>query len=390
MFQKLPQMKDSTVFSDKKFEQNSLQLLLFVDDRCSSQKNVEQLKIYLHSLTKEYEFYLEVIEIGKHPHLVEYFKLVATPALVKINPLPRHTLAGSDLTAQLQRWWHRWQNVLQQQHENEEPHSHSKSSILQTCIPSSELIRLSDEIFRLKQEKEELKQQLEFKDQMLAMLAHDLRSPLTAASMAVETIEIARKHQNPEKAAILQTQLCQQAKKQFKIMDKMINDLLQVSQSMNRELKILPIELKLSNLCDEILLNLQSKFQAKNLHLIKDIPQNLPCVYADPELMRQVFINLLENAIKYTPNNGQITLAIMHRTTQLIQVSISDTGKGIPKEKRELIFQGHFRLKRDEKTEGYGIGLALCRKVINAHNGQIWVDSNTIQGSCFHFTLPVY
>jgi two-component system clock-associated histidine kinase SasA len=390
MFRKLPYMNDSTVFGDVKFEQNSLQLLLFVDDRRSSQKNVEQIKTYLHSLTKEYEFYLEVIEIGKHPHLVEYFKLVATPALVKINPPPKHTLAGSDLIEQLQKWWHRWQNALFEQEGDIIQSSDTQSSILQTCIPSSELIRLSDEIFRLKQEKEELKQQLEFKDQMLAMLAHDLRSPLTAASMAVETIDIVKKHQNPETAAKLQTQLCQQAKKQFKIMDKMINDLLQMSHSMNRELKISPVELKLTHLCDEILLNLQSKFQEKNLTLVKDIPQDLPVIYGDPELMRQVFVNLLENAIKYTPKNGQITCSIIHRTSWQIQASISDTGMGIPKEKRELIFQGHFRLKRDENTEGYGIGLALCRKVINAHNGQIWVDSNIPKGSCFHFTLPVY
>lgn len=390
-----PSINDSMVFGSEKIKKNYLQLLLFIDDRHSSQKNIEQIKNYLDSLTQDYQFYLEVIEISKHPHLLEHFKLVATPALVKINPLPKHTLAGSDLTIQLQKWWYRWQNDLltQNEHSNNIVSEEKNSSILQTCIPSSDLIRLNDEIFRLKQEKEELKKQIEFKDQMLAMLAHDLRSPLTAASLALETIEKIKDNCNPEFINLqpsLLKKLYTEVKKQFKLMDKMITDLLHISKSMNRDLEISPIELNLAHLCTEILVNLEVKLKQKNLILIKDIPQNLPNVCADLELLRQVIINLLENAIKYTPNNGQITLSILHRTNQVIQVTISDTGMGIPKEKRELIFNGHFRLKRDKEIEGFGIGLALCHKVIKAHSGEIWVDNNTPQGSRFHFTLPVY
>ena len=87
---------------------------------------------------------------------------------------------------------------------------------------------------------------------------------------------------------------------------------------------------------------------------------------------------------------GTISLSVIHRTSQQVQVSISDTGDGIPKEKQERIFEGHFRLKRDEKKEGYGLGLALCRNIVRAHYGQIWVDSAPNKGSSFHFTLPVY
>ncbi|NCQ03573.1 MAG: histidine kinase, partial [Cyanobacteria bacterium] len=72
---------------------NTLQLLLFVDHRYSTQKNILEIKNYLNSLMKNYDFQLEVLEISKYPYLVEYFKLVATPALVKVNPLPQQTLA---------------------------------------------------------------------------------------------------------------------------------------------------------------------------------------------------------------------------------------------------------------------------------------------------------
>jgi two-component system clock-associated histidine kinase SasA len=105
--------------------------------------------------------------------------------------------------------------------------------------------------------------------------------------------------------------------------------------------------------------------------------------------VRQVIVNLLDNANKYTPEGGKISLSILHRTSQKIQVSVCDDGPGIPEEKREHIFEGHFRLQRDEAQEGYGLGLSLCRKVIRAHCGQIWVDSIFDRGSCFHFTLPV-
>lgn len=370
-------------------QRDSLQLLLFVDNRLSSQKNIEQIKNYLHSLTEEFEFQLEVLEISQHPHLVEYFKLVATPALVKINPPPQQILAGSNLTAQLQKWWYRWQSALEENlsdsHNNE-----SENSILQTCLPSSELIRLSDQIFQLQQEVKELKQQLQFKDQMLAMLAHDLRSPLTGASIAIETIELVKNQPDIESQEKLQKQLVQHAKSQFNIMTKMITDLLQTSKNSDFQLAIVPVKMNIIELVKEIIDSFHSKFEQKKQHFKQDIPQSLPSVYADPELIRQVIVNLLENAIKYTPPEGEIITSIIHKTSQKIQVSVIDTGSGIPNEKKEKIFEGHFRLKRDESKEGYGIGLALCRQVINAHHGNIWVDNNGNQGSCFRFTLPVY
>ncbi len=370
-------------------QRDSLQLLLFVDNRLSSQKNIEQIKNYLHSLTEEFEFQLEVLEISQHPHLVEYFKLVATPALVKINPPPQQILAGSNLTAQLQKWWYRWQSALEENlsdsHNNE-----SENSILQTCLPSSELIRLSDQIFQLQQEVKKLKQQLQFKDQMLAMLAHDLRSPLTAASIAIETIELVKNQPDIESQEKLQKQLVQHAKSQFNIMTKMITDLLQTSKNSDFQLAIVPVKMNIIELVKEIIDSFHSKFEQKKQHFKQDVPQSLPSVYADPELIRQVIVNLLENAIKYTPPEGEIITSIIHKTSQKIQVSVIDTGSGIPNEKKEKIFEGHFRLKRDESKEGYGIGLALCRQVINAHHGNIWVDNNGNQGSCFRFTLPVY
>ncbi|MBR8831455.1 MAG: Adaptive-response sensory-kinase SasA [Chroococcopsis gigantea SAG 12.99] len=358
-----------------------IQLLLFVDDRPSSQDTIGQIQTYLDSLNSEYLIELQIIEIREQPHLLEHFRLVATPALVKIAPGSRHTLAGSNVVEQLKKWWHRWQAEIQ-----------DTSAIVPTndVNYSAEMIRFSDEIFRLKKEKEELLEQLKFKDQILAMLAHDLRSPLTAASIAVETLELAQNQPDTPKSLQIREQLYQQSRRQFRIMNRLITDILQASKSMAAQFTIQHTHLYLQTLCAEILEQFVDKFKRKNLTIEADLPQDVPPVYADEELIRQVVVNLLENAIKYTPDGGKLNIVILHRTTQKIQVSICDTGPGIPEEKRERIFEGHFRLKRDEEKDGYGLGLSFCRKIIGAHHGQIWVDSVMDQGSSFHFTLPVY
>ncbi|AFZ36783.1 histidine kinase [Stanieria cyanosphaera PCC 7437] len=370
----------------------TLQLLLFVNEHPTSQEYIRRVKTYLENLQAEYPFELQVIEIGKQPHLVEHFKLIATPALVKINPLPRQTLTGSNLIDQLQQWWPRWQTSvqvnLQEQISEEEKYSYVGED--NSVKYSAELIRLSDKIFTLQREKEELQEQLRFKEQILAMLAHDLRSPLTAASIAVETLEISFSQPDQEKAQKLRGQLFKQARKQFQIMNKMIADLLQASKNVGSQLQIEPSKLYLQPLCKDIISQFSDRMTEKSQQLTADIPQDVPAVYADEELVRQVIINLLENAIKYTPEEGKINLSILHRTSQKVQLSLCDNGPGIPAAKQERIFEGHFRLKRDRSKEGYGLGLSLCRKIINSHYGQIWVDSVPGGGSCFHFTLPAY
>jgi two-component system clock-associated histidine kinase SasA len=363
----------------------ALQLLLFIDNRPGSQEQIQHVEDYLQTLQANYPFTLQLVNVSDQPYLAEYFKLVATPALVKIYPEPRQILAGSDIIVRLQKWWTRWQTNAQQQAEKLRQYNHAPPD----ANYAAEVLCLSDEIFRLKQEKEELQEQLYFKDQVLAMLAHDLRSPLTAASIAVDTLEIAQK-QEAHKAEALKKQLYKHAKTQFRTMNRMIADILQTSSNQTAQLHLRPSRLYLQILCQEIIDEFAEGFRKKSLHLEPDLPQDLPAVYADAELIRQVLVNLVENACKYTPPDGKVGVSALHRTTQKIQVTVCDDGPGIPEEQHEAIFDGRFRLERDEAKDGYGIGLSLCRQVIQAHYGHIWVSSVPDQGSCFHFTLPVY
>lgn len=383
----------------------SLQLLLFVDDRPSAQEHIQQIQSYLLAQKPDYAHELQIIDIKEQPHLVEYFRLVVTPALVKIHPEPRQIIAGSNLIQQIKRWYPKWQTVIEMEMEEDAPsHLERQSGViagLGEVGHSAELMRLSDEIFRLKKEQEALQDQIKFKDQVLSMLAHDLRNPLTAASIAVDTLEILsqKSEKMPSKEdlsqqdlskADLKAQLYRQARNQLRVMNRLITDILQASKGMSTELRLNPQPLHLPTLFDEILEQIEVRIQSQQLSLTTDLPQDIPHVYADEELIRQVFLNLLDNAIKYTPEGGKISVSILHRTSQKLEVSIGDTGPGIPLEKHDRIFEDHFRLQRDEQQEGYGLGLSLCRKIIRDHYGQIWVTSEEHQGSVFHITLPVY
>ncbi|WP_407640450.1 histidine kinase [Aliterella atlantica] len=374
-----------------------LQLLLFVDDRPSSRQQIQQIRAFLKQLRHDYAFELQIVDVGEQPYLAEQFRLVATPALIKIHPQPQQVLAGSDLETQLKNWWLRWQqsveNYLKLTALPENVAVLLPPTPIRSIADSAELLKLSDEVFRLKREKEKLIEQLQFKDRAIAMLVHDLRNPLTAVSIALETLETNLLPQENRPARLkpeLAAQLFKQARSQARSINRMITGLLQVASGTSSELHIEPTKLDMIGLCQEIMAHLGDRLQAKNQTLETDLPCDLPCVYADIERLRQVLINLLENAIKYTPASGTIRISALHRTSQKVQVSICDTGPGIPVENRDRVFEERYRLQRDRALEGYGIGLALCQRIIRAHYGQIWVDSGLSCGSCFHFTIPVY
>lgn len=335
----------------------------------------------MNHLRGDYPSQLEVLEIGERAYLAEHYKLVATPALVKTFPGPPQVLAGEDLTTQLEVWWTRWQRQMALVAQQEEA-----AGDLQTSLSASSTeLQLSEELFLLRQECSQLQEQLYFKDRILAMLVHDLRTPLTATSLVVETLQ-----QQESLGPQLTEQLLEQARQQIRKMDSMIADILEAAHGTAASLVIRATEMRVADLMESVIADFQSRCQIKQLILSTEIPANLPHVHADPDKIRQVLGNLIDNAIKYTPMGGHVWVKALHRTTQKVQITVSDNGPGIPDEDQEKIFSDSVRLVRDQNQEGYGIGLSLCRRIVRAHYGQIWVDSKPGQGSNFHFSLPVY
>lgn len=367
-------------------------LLLFIDRRPSAAEQVRQIRQHLEQLQAGTVFgiaALETIDVTEHPYLAEHFKLVATPALVKVAADGHQTLAGRNLIPQLSHWWPRWLQEAQFQPDGGGHSDQTVNAVAQT----GEILQLSDQIFRLNQAKAALELQLEFKDRIIAMMAHDLRNPLTAASIAIETMELVFDPQEQPTKPLkpeLTAQLLRSAKAQIRTIDRMITDILQTARSSSAELQIQPRSLSLRAVCIEVIDSFQRRLKAKRQAVSADLPQDLPSVHADPVQIRRVIVNLMENAIKYTPEAGTIAISALHRTSQKVQISIRDTGPGIPAENQQRIFEERFRLQRDRAQDGYGLGLALCQRIVRAHYGQIWVDSKPDTGSCFHFTLPVY
>ncbi|MEM9163052.1 MAG: histidine kinase, partial [Cyanobacteria bacterium P01_F01_bin.4] len=306
----------------------ALKLLLFIDKRPSLTEQTQQIRQHLEQLQGEVPVRLEIIDVSEQPYLAEHFKLVATPALIRVSKNANQTLAGSDIISQLDHWWPRWQMEAEAAATltpNINGNGRQTESPANSVGHSTEIIRLSDDIFRLKQLNAEMEAQLKFKNRIIAMLAHDLRNPLTAASIAVETLEMGYTPDGRRSVKLtpaLTMQLLKHAKIQIRNINRMITDILQAARGPCAELKIAPQEVDLLVLCREVLEAIGPKAAAKEQSIKIDIPKDLPHVYADVSQIRQVITNLLDNAVKYTPPGSSININALHRTNQKVQISI--------------------------------------------------------------------
>jgi two-component system clock-associated histidine kinase SasA len=168
------------------------------------------------------------------------------------------------------------------------------------------------------------------------------------------------------------------------------HDLLEVG-STRWEALFNPQRLSLAPIAAEAILELEKLWVNRRLELHTDVPSDLPDVYADQRRMRQVLLNLLENALKFTPDGGQVSLTLLHRTSHWVQVSVSDSGPGIPKDEQQRIFLDRVRLPQTAaQVPGFGVGLSVCRRIVEVHGGRIWVVSAPGEGACFHFTIPIW
>jgi two-component system phosphate regulon sensor histidine kinase PhoR len=169
----------------------------------------------------------------------------------------------------------------------------------------------------------------------------------------------------------------------------MVNDLLDIAriESGRQVMKMGQQDLKtiISDVAD--LISIQCK--NKNIKLITDIQKDIPPVLADRTQLERVFINLLGNAVKFTPEDGKITIKT-HTEDNVIQVDISDTGIGIPPDSLSMLFEDFYRVDNpiNQLVKGTGLGLSLVKHIIEAHKGKIWVESKAGKGSTFSFTLP--
>jgi signal transduction histidine kinase len=219
------------------------------------------------------------------------------------------------------------------------------------------------------------------RDQMLGVVAHDLRNPLgtiiMASSFLAETMDVA----SPGHRFV---KMMHRAGER---MNRLIGDLLDVKRMENGRLAVEPKPIPAGVLLSEAAEMLRPLATAEGLELALEIPEELPVVAADAHRIQQVLSNLVGNAIKFTPRGGRITLRGI-RTENEVRVGILDTGPGIPAEQLPHIFGQFWQGKRADRR-GIGLGLGIAKGIVEAHDGTIWAESTLGEGSSFYFTLPL-
>lgn len=225
----------------------------------------------------------------------------------------------------------------------------------------------------------------EMRGDLTAMLVHDLQSPL---GNIISSLELLRYELPADVDPVLDT-IVDIAARSSRRLQTLIRSLLDITHLEAGH----PISdadfVEVDSLIDDAREVVQPALERRQVALNVDIPDQLPEVFVDADMIGRVFINLLDNASKHTPETREVNVTIeVADSDEYILVTVCDQGRGIPPQYREAIFEKFRRLQGRDAPKGMGLGLAFCRLAINAHGGEIWVDDAPGHGARFNFTLP--
>lgn len=217
---------------------------------------------------------------------------------------------------------------------------------------------------------------------MVADVAHELRTPLSNLNGYLEAVRDGVI--KPDAATI------RSLSEEGATLTGLVNDLQELSLADAGELKLSYQPEDISGLIQEVVAAVRAKAKAGKITLSAELPGNLPRVDIDSQRIRQVLNNLLANAIAHTRSRGSITVTARRQANEII-TSVADTGEGISAEDLPNIFERFYRVdkSRARSTGGSGLGLTIARRLVEAHGGRIWAESEPSRGSTFSFTLPV-
>jgi len=226
----------------------------------------------------------------------------------------------------------------------------------------------------------ERKKAEQLKDEFIGMVSHELRTPLTVVTGALYA------SMNKEVPDEEKQQLMQDALWGTEMLDQILDNLLELSRAQADRLRLNIKIVNIANVARSVMNRLEYKSAGHRFEI--DIPPDMT-VQADPVRIELVLRNLLDNAIKYSPSGGQIK-AFASLEADKVVIGVSDQGYGISSEDQEKLFTRFHRLERPAHAgaEGIGLGLSVCRTLVEAHQGRIWVKSEPGRGSTFFFTIP--
>jgi two-component system, OmpR family, phosphate regulon sensor histidine kinase PhoR len=218
----------------------------------------------------------------------------------------------------------------------------------------------------------------------VANVSHELRTPLTTIKGYVETLlEGAWR----EEVALQFLQIIQRHTDRL---TKIVEDLLTLSRIESKGFQLKTEQVPVTELLEDAMEFVSREAKKKRISVSRgEIPANL-CVQGDRDYLGQVFVNLLDNAIKYTPEGGNIGLSVVEKEGQQILFLVKDNGIGIPREDLSRIFERFYRVDKGRSQEigGTGLGLSIVKHIVQTHGGKVWAESQLGKGSAFYFTLP--
>lgn len=253
-----------------------------------------------------------------------------------------------------------------------------------SSFPVEELDRPRTGLVILNQDVTTERQIAELRQEFVGMLSHDLRNPLAAI---IATLELALDGSLGE-LNDNQQQFLGNAMNDSRRMLEMLNDFLDGYKYDAVELKLEKVNFDVAQLIDKLVSDFSPLAREKNIEFLKEMPAAL-MLTADEGKLARVISNLLSNALKFTPKEGRVTVRGVDRSG-LIEISVSDTGEGISVEDQEKVFEKFYQVekRRHGRKTGTGLGLPLCKKLVEAHGGKIWIESQLGKGSAFIFSLP--
>jgi len=229
---------------------------------------------------------------------------------------------------------------------------------------------------------EEIKNNDRLRRDLIANISHDLRSPLASVQGYLETIMMKEKDlSEEERQHYLQT-----VYKNILRLNKLVYELLELSRLDAGQIKPKPEPFSIAELTQDVLLKFKPQAEKNRINIHSDYPSSLPMVQADIGMIERALSNLLENALSYTPEEGNVTIELKCKQEKVF-VKIHDSGQGIDQKDIPYIFDRFYRADKSRSSEGTGLGLAITKKIMEAHNSTILVQSELNKGTTFTFDL---
>jgi PAS domain S-box-containing protein len=220
------------------------------------------------------------------------------------------------------------------------------------------------------------------RDDVMGVVSHDLRNPISAIAMCARVLQ-----ENPPADAAVRSELLGTIRESTATVNRLIEDLVDVANIERGRLSLDATERDVSALVSQAVHMFEVEAAEHGIRLETEVSDPLPPVFADGARIVQVLSNLIRNAIKFTPKGGRIVIAAATMGPSVV-ISVSDTGAGIAAANRARVFDRYWQSSTGARVRGSGLGLSIAKGIVEAHGGQIWVDSELGQGSTFAFTIP--